>query len=797
MLYVVDVGVESKPQSKSSTGSRSFDRRNVFVFRKSVFSMDDEENEDGEHNDSPPASEDYCSDRPVGDSQPDGTPPVKNPTAAAAAGLDQMASSCIPSSSSNTNLHTESVECPTEMNDLPNPEQGAERGASSPSMDRRSRSLTKGDIPTFYSLNTSPPSVKPHAGPSHAASHTGKGSARAAKKTKKANAGLRKKTTASNVAKSGIGNTADRRLTFVVNKTGSVASVVPASSEKMTGNIRPLEVDDDVEDIMDQNEEILQDVSGSSELFPDDGSNTLVPSSDDQSNLTLVPDRPFSCSSIAPDNETAQEKVATGNACSKSTCAVAESVAGNVTSLEVIDMELTSVNVSKSPQLSTNASRETGSTSSDPATNLESQHPVEQRANKHASRKDSVEDKRRTVTVSKHAKSSTTTAGHDKSQHVVDSQSNIDSRLLGNNTQESASSRQRQSVRAHSKNRKTTTLSGTTVSSACTTEDKKVANADDRQRTSSKTSASSKHLSADTVAGPAVDAHRNSRTSQICKSSSEQNLSTDSEVEEQTAESLPKKVAAYMAKPGKIVYSTAQRRSSSSESAAVKSRSKSRSVLPLQSKPRSKHPLVTTDLAADSPSSAFSFVGTPTDDTVCRPGAMLAARKKYISMDDSMVMSAPAEKPPVLRQRSFSAGTRRMNGDNISGSPHGIMLVLHNGKRTKPRTARNKSVRYDTSEPVCTPPTQWRNLDIPLTPYAKAPEHLSSDSTDVENAAVGIVPESPVLTSAGDSVQLQTTEDGSQSAAHVSNSVPDNDDHTSAEVEASLDNFLFILLIIF
>ena len=154
-------------------------------------------------------------------------------------------------------------------------------------------------------------------------------------------------------------------------------------------------------------------------------------------------------------------------------------------------------------------------------------------------------------------------------------------------------------------------------------------------------------------------------------------------------------------------------------------------------------------LPADSPSSGFVFDGTPKEDTVCRPAT----------------------------------------DDDISPSPHDSLLVLYNGKPTKPRTARSKSVRYDTSETVSTPPAQRKQSDVPLMSYAKAAKPTSSDSSDLGTAAAGIEPESPVFTSASP-VQQSVKSD-----LNVASTNAENDGKLAPKDKVSLDKVYVVFFV--
>ena len=725
----------------SSTGSRSSGRRNVLVFRRSTLSRESDDDDINECIEELPSASSAGQDHPGNQTAYDVAKdaPLRNSASAAAAvastSEDQhrTASTLGPPSSSNaTNTDAESVKSInslTKVNDAPNPEPDTEVGTGT-RMETRPRSLTRGDIPTFISLE-SPPHPKHGSASSRNASRTaGKGgTVVSGKKTKAAGTSLHKNTTAPKKPRSAkpvFVNCDDRRLTFVVDKSGGLheplAGCTSSGKTRSRSGARRLE-DVDVEDIMDETDDILQDVSGCSDAFATDDSDTLVPSSADCSTATLIPDRPFSSIStvLSNDRDTSVEY-------SVPAVAAAEAAAVNITSLIVTDMELTNINTSKSPpalfdSVLENAAHEMTSTSASNSYTEEQQkekraidHSAAGSGSNQALAKDRNEDRptrraqsktRKTAATSKQARSSVSSAAVDSAE----CDSNTANGPSVNSNQETVLSQQKQSLRA-AQQRRTTTLLGST----------------------------------------------------------EPKAGTDGEVEE----AMPKKVAAYVTKPGKIIYSTAQRRSSSNESgAAAKSRSKSRSILPLQSRPRSKQPSTSANLPVDSPSSAFAFDGTPKEDMVCRPAAMLAARKKYISMDDSVMVSEPAERPPLVRQRSLSsndAGSRKMLDDDPTVSPHGIMLVLHNGKRTKPRRARCKSVQYDIPTTMSTPPVSDipttvstppvsvmpRTVDVPLTPYPKAPEHPSSQSADGD---VTIVPDSSVVPTTTDQpLQQPTTE---------------------------------------
>ena len=815
-------------RSKSSTDSRSSGRRNVLVFRRSEFSLGDDDDKRSYDLATPatPSGSLEPSDTQFGDhseSQPDSqfaAAAQSNDSVAAvvtsvADSQDQAPSPSLLSASINADVNSESdifTDSQEMVSHVPDQEQCHHNAAppstsveqrsdtvslsitsptqkstpavshtpASPSVSRRSGGLTKGEIPTFFPLNTNPPSAQKRSATasrtvlskSHkvAASESASTSAVEVKGKKSAAALLRSKKSAaaskkSNAAMLTPGKVDDRRLTFVTNKAGvdvkSLPAVDTALEELQSRSIvHSLEdgCDDDVELIMDENPDILLDVSGCSEPFDDNtDTSTLVPSFDGTSNVTVIAGRRSLAVSVPPSDA---QQCATADGIPEENwvddevfSGAAEQAkdlppAGDSTSLEVRDMELTNVNMSKSPQLIGSVSSDAGAPETAP--------------------------------------NSTTVVKQPSQQNTKPTDSH---RAAKKTTKESA--KEKQSARRHSKSHKTTALSGPTVLSVS---DKGMEISEGQDGTSLKTSAKSKCLPVKTVNSNG-NAHRKSG-SYTLKPSLGPKVALSSEVEEQAMEPLPKKVAAYVSKPGKIVYSTAQRRSSSAE---PKSRSKSRSILPVQSRPKSKQLLLSASAPANSsPSSAFSFVGTPEQDMVCRPAAMLAARQKFISLDDSVVVSAPAEKPPVVRKRSLSATTNAQAGkvsdDEFSFSPHGIMLVVHGGKRTKPRLARSKTVRYRTSETLSTPPpVQQQKLSVPLTPYAKAADKPPSESADVDS--VNMVPESPVFTSISTLQRRQqevlVVDSTTQPAVDVTNDHSRKDDRASAEDNANAEKVFY------
>ena len=815
--------VEADPRNKSSTGSRSSGRRNIFLFRQSRLSHTDNGDDVGNANllascASPILNSQSTADVLLCDSsealQSQGSQVLVTATTD---DQDQMVSSDEPLSCFDADLPTRSgkvVHSPVKWNPAACPELGYDTNGSSPagaaSAESRPRSLTKGDVPTFYSLNQSPTPPRRRA----AAKNTRAATAKSGRPATKLHLAPQK--TVPVAAKSlGVVNSVDagcddRRLTFILSGSSTSKSV-----QSNCGGVRALEdrCDVDVEDIKDQSDEILLDASGFSDvLAANEESDTLVPppsSSSDFANVTLVGDgfqfTSLDVSSNAVDF-TASDQFATGG--EKSTYGkgdAAESPAGNVTSLVVTDMELTNVNSTASPAETGNTSDSvpteaaplsstaatTSKSGSQPKSNQSANHrfPVKGRQRTDTEKNNgrslsSRVESRKVVSPSRQGRSSSSFASGSKTVDV-DQRSKAESHHLQNDSREVVVGRQRNSVREHSKNRKTKTVSGSVRLPSSSTEDSVFDVEDDRQTTGSQMLADDDSMEGDAKHAKTDKKHRSSHVS---KSFANNKVDVDNEPNDNPAsEALPKKVAAYMSKPGKIVFSTTQRKSSES-AAAPKSRSKSCSVLPLQSRPRSKQApasAAATVLALDSPSSAFSYDGTPKEVVVCRPAAMLAARKKFMSMDDSVLVSEPAEKPPVLRQRSLSS-------EPVTTSPHGIMLVLNDGKRTKPRTTRGKSVHYGASGPIYTPlpPSRSEKPAVPLTPYAKAPESAASSSTECDISTVDVVPESPVFVFTSP-LPKETAKAATKARAVFTNTRSEGD-NKAAKQDSKVSNYVLV-----
>ena len=192
-------------------------------------------------------------------------------------------------------------------------------------------------------------------------------------------------------------------------------------------------------------------------------------------------------------------------------------------------------------------------------------------------------------------------------------------------------------------------------------------------------------------------------------------LSGESDADVQVETDISKKkVAAYLSKPGKIVFNADKNTDQN-----IRSRSKSRSTIPKQQRSRSKTsapPPSTVNIEQEEPS-IFDFRGTPRgavkkhqptnerllsvfdislNDSSVIPGANIAAVPGKRSKDDSFVVPHPVKSRLKVRHRSESLNVADIQNDILSDSPHGIMLALGNGKRVKPR-ARSKAVRYAQS----------------------------------------------------------------------------------------------------
>lgn len=204
---------------------------------------------------------------------------------------------------------------------------------------------------------------------------------------------------------------------------------------------------------------------------------------------------------------------------------------------------------------------------------------------------------------------------------------------------------------------------------------------------------------------------------------------TESEGEESQEQSMDieskKRFAAYLSKPGNIVFN-ADRKDVAGAEVSKKTRSKSRSTLPLQQKPRSKASANSAKPEEQGTSSSvWDFKGTPRSaeakenadrllsvydislsDSVVIPKPKSEAdpakqRVKERSKDDSFIIDKKPSKRRVRHEsasaidcvEAFASGSENAPNGALE-SPHGIMLVLGNGMRRKP-SARSKTVRYE------------------------------------------------------------------------------------------------------
>lgn len=140
--------------------------------------------------------------------------------------------------------------------------------------------------------------------------------------------------------------------------------------------------------------------------------------------------------------------------------------------------------------------------------------------------------------------------------------------------------------------------------------------------------------------------------------------------------SRPRGFTAFMAKPGKIIFTAG--RKDLSDFAPPKKRSKQRPTLPKPPRARSKQ-------------KSGSKAPQPLPEEKKQPKSVYD-----LSMDESKLESKTegqgTQKGGTFLERMQTVGRGEPSG--LASSPHGIMLVLGTGKRTKPRSQAQKSVHY-------------------------------------------------------------------------------------------------------
>ena len=165
---------------------------------------------------------------------------------------------------------------------------------------------------------------------------------------------------------------------------------------------------------------------------------------------------------------------------------------------------------------------------------------------------------------------------------------------------------------------------------------------------------------------------------------------------------------AWLSKPGNITFTSGRKDLDSlAKEGSQKSRSKQKSIIP--KKPRSKtgrsKPRIMPDM---SPKTVFDFSGTPRN-------AVQASKTVYdMSLNESatginQTYQDFKEKPndkgeirPTLKMVKERFANEQIEEATIS--PHGIMLVLGDGKRTKPRSKKQVSYSGKLTETHLTTP---------------------------------------------------------------------------------------------
>lgn len=236
---------------------------------------------------------------------------------------------------------------------------------------------------------------------------------------------------------------------------------------------------------------------------------------------------------------------------------------------------------------------------------------------------------------------------------------------------------------------------------------------------------------------------------------------------------------AWCSKPGNITFTSGRKDLAAMAKERQKSRSKQKSMLP--KKPRSKSSRSKTRVLPDhSPKTVFDFAGTPRNQPekgeksiydMSLNESMPVSKKSYKEFKgqkpDDVNVDKQKESQPNLKRVKEMFANRDLEDDTTDS--HGIMLVLGNGKRTKPRS--KKQVSYSGPLPnvaptpvyVCDSPVADRNsaefgmlegigkdlnkLDAGKTPPSRRQsKRISSDSGSDTNHTPDVpmcIPDSP------------------------------------------------------
>lgn len=228
------------------------------------------------------------------------------------------------------------------------------------------------------------------------------------------------------------------------------------------------------------------------------------------------------------------------------------------------------------------------------------------------------------------------------------------------------------------------------VSASCSNDDQTDGTAPTTQRSRSKRRAAT-----------SVKSYAESEDNDTSKSEVRTNQESDSE-----AEKVCIKFSAFVSQPGKIAFRVG-RTSPSDIIAAKTSSSKSHSMLP-RAKPKSKSrskPRKVPDFFNPVPAAANNGGIKSVFDLSLNESVTIApSQTTYSDFKERQASqiepgsAVPTEKTtlaiPKKQPSQQQQGEGSLESKHVGKSPHGIMLVLGNGKRTKPRRPRSKIVSY-------------------------------------------------------------------------------------------------------
>ena len=256
----------------------------------------------------------------------------------------------------------------------------------------------------------------------------------------------------------------------------------------------------------------------------------------------------------------------------------------------------------------------------------------------------------------------------------------------------------------------------------------------ERARKLSSTSDTTEESNAETE--PSQRSRSRRRVKDVVQSYAEDTDDDNSVITQETdseGEKIKKKFNAFVAQPGKITFKAG--RTDMADVIAGKTKSSSHSILPRvksKSKSRSKPRLVPDFMkpAERDPSKPKSVFDLSLNESV----TIAPSQTTYTDFKERQgVQSSNAAVPSSVTQLALPKKVAVDGEQSMAESPHGIMLVLGNGKRTKERRPRSKQVRY-----------AGKLEDVHLT----TPRHMSdeTENDDEKKGFAGATPPRPSKT---------------------------------------------------